>query len=407
MSETPDPHSLLPLLTALSKSPSTIPATTVTSAITAISQARCSPVQTGALLTALHYTGLDQRADIIAGAATAMRGAGVVIPGLVAQGSDGGEGREGTYQGGLVDIVGTGGDGHNTYNVSTTAAVLASGCGVRIAKHGSRASTSSSGSADILTALGARLTAVTAPVIADIFASPATTGAGKFAFLFAPVFHPAMAHIAPIRKNLGCRTIFNILGPLISPIDYSLPGGLEARVLGVGKMSLGPVYADTLRLLGARRALVVCGEEQLDEVSCAGYTVCWRLTDAGTGVETFRVHPTLTFGVPTHPLESVAGGKGPEENAEIFKDLLQGGKEGAWPEIADFVAVNCAALLVAAGAVEGEEEVVEVVDGVRTLGGERWRRAAERAREAMRTGASWGLWEEFVEVSRKAEEAEV
>jgi anthranilate phosphoribosyltransferase len=388
--------SLLPLLKKISTNASSVTADEITDAITRISQNECSPVQTGALLTALHYTGLDMKADIIAGAAKAMRHAGRVIHGLKPHMLVAKKGT--TYQGGLVDIVGTGGDGHDTFNVSTTAAIVASGCGIRICKHGSKASTSSSGSADILTALGASLVSVTPQVVSEYYAAPEHPES-SFCFLFAPVYHPAMAHIAPIRKELGCRTIFNVLGPLINPVDYSVPHGLEARILGVGRKELGRVYAETLRLLGVKRALVVCGDEQLDEISIEGYTQCWRLE--GQEIEEFRIHPTGTFGIQTHPLKDVAGGKGPAENAEILQDLLAGRMKRGHP-ILDFVLVNAAALVAVTGAVEGEEELGE--DGV--MRGSLWKNAVNKAVEGIQSGESYRCWEKFAMVSREAEDAQ-
>ncbi|KAF8249281.1 anthranilate phosphoribosyltransferase [Wilcoxina mikolae CBS 423.85] len=390
-------YSLLPLLKKISTNLPAVTADDITDAIARISQNQCSPVQAGALLTAMHYTGLDMKAEIIAGAAQAMRRAGLQIHRLQLHPLAAGD-KKGTYEGGLVDIVGTGGDGHDTYNVSTTAAIVASGCGIRICKHGARASTSASGSADILTSLGASLVSITSPVVSSFYSAPGHP-ASSFCFLFAPVYHPAMAHIAPIRRDLGCRTIFNVLGPLINPVDYSHPSGLEARILGVGKHGLGPVYAETLRLLGVKKALVVCGEEQLDEISPEGYTNCWSLV--GEEIQEFKIHPTETFGLPTHPLKEVAGGKGPAENAEILKRLL-GGKMQVGEPIMDFVLGNAAALIAVSGAVEGESQVG--ADGV--VRGTLWKNAVQRALYGIHSGESWRCWERFVEVSKEADAAQ-
>lgn len=214
-----------------------------------------------------------------------------------------------------------------------------------------------------------------------------------------------MAHIAPIRRELGCRTIFNVLGPLINPIDYSHPEGLEARILGVGRQELGRVYAETLRLLGVKKALVVCGEEQLDEISPEGYTNCWRLvegTDGEIGIQEFRIHPTETFGLQTHPLTDVAGGKGPGENAEILKRLLQGKMPKGDP-IMDFVLCNAAALVAVTGVVGGVEKLG--ADGI--MRGSLWKNAVETAMEGIMSGQSSRSWERFVEVSRRASEAQL
>lgn len=304
-------------------------------------------------------------------------------------------------------MVGTGGDGHDTYNVSTTAAVVAAGAGLRVAKHGSKASTSSSGSADLLMALGANIMAVGPEEVGDILATDndgVAAGHGRFCFLYAPVFHPAMKTVAEVRRQLGLRTIFNILGPIISPIDFStivgaaeeMPG-YESRLLGVGKRGLGPVYADTLRILGVKKALVVCGDEELDEVSIAGDTHCWRLTDSSGDVivETFRVHPTKTFGIATHSLDLCGGGGTPAENAEIFREILDGTRKAGDP-VRDFVVVNTAALLVAAGAVVGDENVGD--DGV--MRGTKWMGAVERVEDAIGSGRSWNMWNRFVDMSK-------
>lgn len=170
-----------------------------------------------------------------------------------------------------MDIVGTGGDGWDTFNVSTTAAVVAAGTGVRVAKvreatrtglkmkHGSKAVTSSSGSADLLLSLDCRLSFPVDQLSSFLPASP-------FLFLFAPHYHPSLAHIAPIRRSLNFRTIFNVLGPLINPARP------QRMVLGVANLNLGDTFAEVLRLLEVERALVVCGEEGLDEISPAGDT---------------------------------------------------------------------------------------------------------------------------------------
>ena len=213
-----------------------------------------------------------------------------------------------------------------------------------------------------------------------------------------------MAHIAPIRRELGCRTIFNVLGPLLNPADYSQypAGGLEARVLGVGSKELGPVYAQVLGLLGiAKKALVVCGAEQLDEISPEGYTDCWQVVP-GTAdqIRHFRMHPTETFGLDTHPLGGVAGGKRPEENAQILRRLLAGEMPVGDP-IMDFVLCNTAALVAVAGAVGGDSQVG--ADGV--IRGSLWTNAVERAKEAIASGESWRCWTRFLQVTAEAKAA--
>lgn len=212
-----------------------------------------------------------------------------------------------------------------------------------------------------------------------------------------------MRHVAGIRKELGYRTIFNLLGPLVNPIDYSVPGGLEARIIGVGKRGLGAVFAETLRLLGCKKGMVVCGEEGLDEVSCEGRTECWRLFEeqGEVMINHFWVHPTTTFGLPTHPLSAVAGGKGADENAGILERLLNGeAKEEEWA-VRDFVLVNTAALLAVSGVVG---KVKRVAEGGVAEGGV-WKDAVEKAREGVKSRKAWEEWKAFVGVSRKVEKA--
>ncbi|RPA95567.1 hypothetical protein L873DRAFT_1697616 [Choiromyces venosus 120613-1] len=391
--------SILSLLKTLSESPDTVSPEDITKAITHSFKDELSPVQTGTLLTTLHFTKLDQKPEIIAAAAKAMRAAGLKVDGLQAD-VWGNETSEGKYGGGLVDIVGTGGDGHNTFNVSTTSAILASGCGLRICKHGNKASTSASGSADILTSLGAKLMAITPPIVTSIFNEPSKR---NFCFLYAPVFHPAMRHVAPIRRELGHRTIFNLLGPLANPIDYSVLGGLEARIIGVGRRELGQIFAETMKILGARKGMVVCGEEGLDEVSCECRTECWRLLeDPKTKeviVDHFFVHPKETFGIPTHSLSEVAGGRGPDENAAILERLLKGQEQDDEKAVKDFVLVNTAALITISGLLGP----VERVPGGTVAKGAVWKSAVEKAKEGISSGKAWDEWSKFVEKSQKAE----
>ena len=186
------------------------------------------------------------------------------------------------------DIVGTGGDSHNTYNVSTTSSILASAL-LMMAKHGNNASTSKSGSADLL------LAASPAPVIAATTEKtlPHIYSRTNYAFLYAREWHPGMKHAAAVRKELPFRTIFNLLGPLANPVQNS--NLIEARILGVAKRDMGPVFAESMRLTGTKKALIVCGAEDLDELSCAGPSYCWMLkpqseaSDAQVDIVSFTV----------------------------------------------------------------------------------------------------------------------
>ncbi|ROT36713.1 anthranilate phosphoribosyltransferase [Sodiomyces alkalinus F11] len=369
-----------------------------------------STAQAASLLIALHFTNLDRNADVMAASAAAMRRAAaqVDIPSLRAVVSAK-RLAAGDYRGGLCDIVGTGGDSHNTFNISTTASVVASACLV-VSKHGNKASTSKSGSADLV----AHMRPV-APVLAAVAPRSLSRvyAATNYAFLFAPVFHPGMRFVAPLRRELPWRTIFNLLGPLASPVEDAL----EARVIGVARRELGPVFARALAVAGCRKALVVCGEEELDEVSCAGPTLCWRLRESGhhdqtvvgageaaPGVVTehFKVRPA-DFGLSVHPLDTVSPGKEPSENADILKRIL-GGELPDDDPILEFVLMNTAALFVASGICEADSSAMGPGDDGNVItergpGGERWKEGVRRARWAIKSGEAWRQWEAFVQVT--------
>ncbi|RYP69114.1 hypothetical protein DL771_006268 [Monosporascus sp. 5C6A] len=388
-----------PLLQRLWPDPAkeNVTAQEIAQAIALIFSNELSPVQTGSLLTALHFTGWDHRADVLAEASAAMRRAAAKIDfeslkAVVAQ-----RGRaEGKYNGGLCDIVGTGGDSHNTFNISTTSSILASSF-LLVAKHGNRASTSKSGSADLLMSVQpqpAQLPRIKPSTIADVYART------NYAFLFAPVFHPGMRYVAPIRRELGWRTIFNLLGPLSNPVDDAI----EARMLGVARDDLGPVFAEALRMSGARKGLVVCGREQLDEISCAGPTLCWQLVEEEDpsspdkdkiSIQHFELTPA-DFGLSVHPLSTVSPGKEPRENAEILRRILRGELPPNDP-ILEFVLMNTAALFVVSGVCEAETSSMGSGDDGQVVrergpGGQRWKEGVRRARWAIATGEAWRQW---------------
>jgi len=278
------------------------------------------PAQIGSFLTALHVERIERRPESLAAAAAVLRER--ALKAVVEDDHDF-----------VVDIVGTGGDGHNTFNVSTAAAIVAAGAGARVIKHGSRASTSTSGSADLLQSLGCIFTPPTSTTEVPIARLP-------FTFILAPHYHPALALLAPYRKALPFRTMFNVLGPLINP---ARPRGM---VLGLAERELGSTFAQSLRDGGVQRALVVCGAEGLDEISCAGNTHAWELKD---GVITqMTLHPSQ-FGLPTRPLAQVAGGT-PDENAATLRTLLTSGDAipAELTPVLDFVLLNASALLVVA-----------------------------------------------------------
>merc|ERR1719424_2410381 len=210
-----------------------------------------TPAQIGAFLALLN---LDRcTSEIVTRLASTMRDHAVVVEVPRDNGS-------------IIDIVGTGGDGQDTFNISTAAAIVAAGAGARVVKHGNRAATSKSGSADILEALGARLELEAKDV------APVLSASG-FVFLFARSYHPAMRHVGPVRQQIGIRTVFNILGPLTNPARP------DCMLAGVFSLTLGPLYAEVFRSLGMKRALVVHGLEGLDELSITGASKVWELMD--------------------------------------------------------------------------------------------------------------------------------
>ncbi len=228
----------------------------------------------------------------------------------------------------LVDTCGTGGDGASTFNISTVAAFVVAGAGAPVAKHGNRSISSQCGSADVLEAAGAnvQLTAVQAAEAID------ETGVG---FLFAPLIHPAMKHVQPVRRALKLRTVFNLLGPLTNP------AGAGAQVVGVFADDRVPLVAGALARLGVRRAFVVHGSDGLDEITTTGPT---RLAEVRGGEVAERSVTPDEFGVETTTPENLSGG-GREENALILERIL----DGEHGPRRDIVVVNAAAALVAAG----------------------------------------------------------
>ncbi|KAI2611922.1 anthranilate phosphoribosyltransferase [Hypoxylon sp. NC1633] len=389
-----------PLLQRLWPDPAkeNVTAKEIADALSLIFVNRLSPVQTGSLLTALHFTSWDRRADVLAEASAAMRHHAAHIDFASLESALSNRRKpEGKYNGGLCDIVGTGGDSYNTFNISTTSSILASSL-LLLAKHGNRASTSKSGSADLLMnmqPLPAQLGRITPSTISTVYAQT------NYAFLFAPVFHPGMRHVASIRKELGWRTIFNLLGPLSNPLGDAI----EARMLGVARSDLGPVFAEALRIAGARKGLVVCGAEQLDEISCAGPTLCWQLVQHASGavdVEHYTLEPA-DFGLGAHPLDTVSPGREPHENAEILRKILQNEMPPNDP-ILEFVLLNTAAFFVASGICEADTSSMGPGDDGKVIrergpGGGRWKEGVRRARWTIESGEAWKQWNAFAEVT--------
>ena len=272
-----------------------------------------------------------------------------------------------------------------------------------VAKHGNNASTSKSGSADLL------LAANPAPTIASTthLTLPQIYSKTNYAFLYAREWHPGMRYAAQVRRELPFRTLFNLLGPLANPVHNS--DLIEARILGVAKRDMGSVFADALRLSGARKALVVCGEEDLDEVSCAGRTYCWLLQPSSTTsgqpeILPFAISPE-DFGLESHSLSEVAGGKSPAENAVILGKILDGQIEDGDP-VLDFVLLNTAALLAVSGVCDADTSDMGEGDDGRVItergpGGLRWKEGVRRARWCIRSGGAKRQWEGFVNVTNE------
>jgi anthranilate phosphoribosyltransferase len=292
-----------------------------------IMEGRADPVQTGAFLVALRAKG--ETVPELVGLARTMRGLAAPVQ---------------TERDDLVDTCGTGG-GPSTFNVSTTAALVAAGAGAAIAKHGNRSNTSRCGSADLLEALGV-----------NIAIDPAQVGrcidAVGFGFMFAPTHHAAMAHVVPARKALGVRTIFNFLGPLTNP------AGAGRQLLGVADRHYQETMAEALVGLGSERALVVSAEDGLDELSLSSRTRVIEVADGRTA-EWF-VEPGQ-FGLAPVDLRSVAGGT-PEENAAVARRVLA----GAPGPHRDLVLLNAAAALYVGGLApdleQGVAKAAEAVD---------------------------------------------
>ncbi len=246
---------------------------------------------------------------------------------------------------GAIDIVGTGGDGKGTLNISTAAAFVVAGCGVPVAKHGNRNLSSKSGAADALTELG--INVMVGPEVVERALAEAGIG-----FMMAPMHHPATRHVMPARQELGTRTIFNILGPLTNP------AAVRRQLTGAFTRAVIRPMAETLGELGSDRAWVVHGADGTDEVSIAGETYVAELNDGR--VREFSVHPEEA-GLPLHSLSAVLGGT-PEENGRALRGVLA----GAPSAYRDAVVLNAAAALVvaerAASLREGAAMAVESLD---------------------------------------------
>jgi anthranilate phosphoribosyltransferase len=261
----------------------------------------------------------------------------------------------------VVDTCGTGGDGLKTFNISTTTAFVVAGCGVTVAKHGNRSVSSKCGSADVLETLGVRLD--TDPEVVEEAVQEIGIG-----FLFAPLYHSAMRFAAKARTEVGLRSIFNMLGPLTNP------AGANCQLLGVFAPQLTEMFAEALRLLGAKSAVVVHGHDGLDEISvCAPTRVSQLENDM---IRTYDIYPERYFGRLAEP-EQMAGGD-PAENAAITRTILTGEKGPR----RDVVLINAAAALVAC------QKAVDLTTGI------------AMAEEALDSGAAMGKLEALVDYTR-------
>jgi anthranilate phosphoribosyltransferase len=306
-----------------------------------------TPAQIGGLLVALRLKG--ETADEIAGCAEAMRSHVLAVR---------------PKRDDLVDTAGTGGDGMGTINISTAAALVAAAAGAGVAKHGNRAVSSSSGSADVLEALGFRLELPPARIERSIDEL-------GFGFLFAPTHHPAMRHAAPVRRELAARTVFNVLGPLTNP------AGARAQVVGVYAPSLVRTIAEVLAQLGARRAFVVHGAGGIDELSPTGPNLVCEVVDGD--VREREIDP-LELGVPRCDPAELRGGS-PAENAAAITRVLGGESGGS----------RSAILLNAAGALAAAGHGRDLADGL------------ELAREAIDSGAAAARLDELIAFSQATE----
>jgi len=292
--------------------------------ITEIFSGNITDAQIGAMMAALATKG--ETFEELAGAARAMRRKAIRIQTSAAT---------------VVDTCGTGGDGAHTFNISTTTSFVVAACGVTVAKHGNRSVSSQCGSADLLEALGVKLD--TAPEIVEDAVHDIGIG-----FLFAPLYHGAMRFAAKARKEVGLRSIFNMLGPLTNP------AGANCQLLGVYAPELTEMFAHALQLLGAKRAFVVHGHDGLDEISVCAPTRVSELKDGL--IRTYDISPEQFFSGLAEPADLLGGN--PEENAQITRNILNGEKG---PK-RNVVLINAAAALVAAGQAEDLKQGIRMAE---------------------------------------------
>jgi len=312
-------------------------------ALNGILDGNCNEVEIAGFLTALAAKG--ETAAEVAGMARSLRDHAIPVR---------------PKTGPLVDVVGTGGDGQSTFNISTTAALVAAGAGVKIAKHGNRAITSKCGSADVLAGLGVKIDA--APAVIEKCIDEANIG-----FMFAPCHHPTMKYVQPIRKALGFRTVFNVLGPLANPAQAPL------MIVGVAKSYLIDIMADALNLLGVERAMVVHGEG-MDEFTTCGPT---DIAEVRNGKISRHTIDYSDYGLAKASLEDLAGGS-LEKNLQITRGIVENQISGPCRDIVEY---NAAAAIMISGQAPGFFEAIEM------------------ANDAISSGAAKKTLEKFVEIS--------
>ena len=302
-----------------------------------------TPAQLGSFLTALSLKG--ESTEEIAGMATVMREFALRV----------------NVDGMVVDSVGTGGDGLNTFNISTASGLVAAGAGLKVAKHGNRAASGTCGSADVLEELGVNIELSPEGVERCIRES----GIG---FMFAQAFHPSMRHAGPVRREIGIRTVFNILGPLTNP------AGAQSMLVGVAFPELGEKMASVLNLLETRHSIIVHGEGGLDEMTLGGSTTVWEVSAGNVTTWTLSVAET---GLPITPIEDVRGGD-KVANAATMRALLNG--EGG--PVRDYVLLNSAGVLLIG------DLVTNIRDGI------------QLAAQSIDSGAARACMESMIEVSK-------
>lgn len=297
-------------------------------AFTLLFEGEATPSQIGGLLMAMRTRG--ESVDEFAAAAAVMRAKCNPVKAPA----------------GAMDIVGTGGDGKNTLNISTATAFVVAGAGVTVAKHGNRNLSSKSGTADMQSQMG--INVMVGPEVVEKAINEAGIG-----FMMAPMHHPAVAHVMPTRQELGTRTIFNILGPLTNP------AGVKRQLTGAFSREMIRPMAETLKALGSDRAWLVHGSDGTDELTITGVSWVSALEENGD-VRDIEIHPE-DAGLPVHPFDMIVGGT-PEENAMAFRVLLQGTPSA----YRDAVLLNSAAALLVAGKApdlkEGVAQAAEAID---------------------------------------------